>query len=101
MPSLLLPVPLLGEVVDFLDICVDLQLLFQLLDVLFKLIEDGDAELLILAVILHSLLHLLHNSSHIDLCDVADLDLWLSVEKLGQVLQEEREEGVLEDGVLH
>lgn len=89
LPPLLLSVPLLSEVVNFLHVRIHLQLLLQLLDVFTELAENGDTELLVLRVFFHCLFHLLDDPTHIDLCDTADLDPRLRVEELWEVLQEE------------
>ena len=76
-------------------------MLFELSNVLVELLRDRDPKVLILNIFIHGALHLTHDPSHEYLRHMIHLNVRMSEEKFRQVLKEEAEERVFEDGVLH
>ena len=58
-------------------------------------------EALIDTIVLHLLFHIADDPSHVHLGHMIDCDSRVREEHLRQILQEERQERVLEDAVLH
>jgi len=92
-------VPFLREVVDLLDVRVKLELVFELVNVFLELLHDSFVELAIGSLPVQSLLHRVNRSMD----DVSvDLHVRLVLEEhQGQILEEERQEVVLEHRLLH